>query len=102
MIVKQGHSGWWPFLLNIFMKMEKLLEISEKVCKNVNKSKKIYGTKKIMIPPPHFVVFYNGVNKRPEKELMKLSDLYEIPEEEKDLELRVIVININKGKMPGY
>ena len=61
------------------------------------KNRNIYGTKKIMIPPPHFVVFYNGVEERPEVELMKLSDLYEIPEEEKDLELRVLVININRG-----
>ena len=61
------------------------------------KAKNIYGTKKIMIPPPHFVVFYNGPEKRDEIEVLKLSDLYEIQEEEVDLELNVVMININRG-----
>ena len=61
------------------------------------KEKNIYGTKKIMIPPPHFVVFYNGPEKRDEIEVLKLSDLYEIQEEEVDLELKVVMININRG-----
>ena len=28
----------------------------------------LFGRKRIMIPTPHFVVFYNGVEKRPEYE----------------------------------
>ena len=61
------------------------------------KEKNIYGTKKIMIPPPHFIVFYNGPEKRDEIEVLKISDLYEIQEEELDLELKVVMININRG-----
>ncbi len=61
------------------------------------KEKNIYGTKKIMIPPPHFIVFYNGLEKRDEVEELKLSDLYEIQEEDIDLELKVVMININRG-----
>ncbi len=61
------------------------------------KDKNIYGTKKIMIPPPHFIVFYNGLEKRDETEVMKLSDLYEIQEADVDLELKVVMININRG-----
>ncbi len=61
------------------------------------KDKNIYGTKKIMIPPPHFIVFYNGSEKRDETEVMKLSDLYEIQEADVDLELKVVMININRG-----
>ena len=61
------------------------------------KDKNIYGTKKIMIPPPHFIVFYNGTEKRDETEVMKLSDLYEIQEADVDLELKVVMININRG-----
>lgn len=57
----------------------------------------IYGSKKILIPPPHFIVFYNGVEEHEEREILKLSDLYEITEEEVDLELKVVMLNINRG-----
>ena len=46
---------------------------------------------------PKFVVFYNGMEKRPEKEILKLSDLYEISSDTPQLELQVLVLNINNG-----
>ncbi|MCL1986914.1 MAG: hypothetical protein FWG64_02960 [Firmicutes bacterium] len=52
------------------------------------------------IPTPQFVVFYNGVDKRPEKEVLRLSDAFmEETDREKlgSLELEVVVYNINKG-----
>ena len=29
-----------------------------------------------MLPNPHFVVFYNGIEQQAEKDVLKLSDLY--------------------------
>ena len=51
----------------------------------------------IKIPIPHFVTFYNGLEKWiEEEEEIKLSDMYEIPVDNPQLELKVQVININK------
>ena len=36
----------------------------------------LFGRKRIMIPTPHFVVFYNGTEKRPEYEEMRLSQSF--------------------------
>ena len=60
----------------------------------------LYSEKPVVLPYPKFVVFYNGIDKRPEKEILKLSDLYNAAEDLKEnpeLELKVIVLNINKG-----
>ncbi len=46
---------------------------------------------------PQFVVFYNGIEKRPEYSELKLSDLYTKVKMETALELKVKVININLG-----
>ena len=51
----------------------------------------------IKIPVPHFVTFYNGLEKWIEDEdEIRLSDMYEIPSDNPELELKVRVININK------
>ena len=51
----------------------------------------------IKIPVPHFVTFYNGLEKWVDKEgELKLSDMYEIPVDDPELELNVRVININE------
>ena len=51
----------------------------------------------IEIPVPHFVTFYNGLEKWIEDEdEIRLSDMYEIPTDNPELELKVRVININK------
>lgn len=60
-------------------------------------NRRIYGRKQVKIPTPKFVVFYNGNEERPENEVLKLSDAFERKEEEPELELKVRVININKG-----
>lgn len=57
----------------------------------------LYGTRKIPIPTPKFVVFYNGVEERPAKERFRLSDSFEQKCEEYDLELVCTVYNINLG-----
>ena len=53
--------------------------------------------KKIMLPTPKFVVFYNGLQNRPEKEIMRLSDAFEKKEDTYQLELECEVYNINPG-----
>ncbi len=60
-------------------------------------SHNLYGTKLIQIPTPKFVLFYNGQMKRPEREILKLSDAYMTQEDDISLELMVEVLNINAG-----
>ena len=60
-------------------------------------SKTLYSSKKIMIPNPNFVVFYNGMSSMPEKVEMKLSDSFAISADSPSLELKVTVLNINPG-----
>lgn len=57
----------------------------------------IYSRRRIKIPAPHFVVFYNGIAPQPERQILKLSDLYYIEEESPMLELQVVMLNINQG-----
>jgi len=57
----------------------------------------LYSRKKVSIPAPHFIVFYNGTDTQPEQEILKLSDLYQISETEPMLELKVMMLNINDG-----
>lgn len=59
--------------------------------------KNLYGTKKVGLPTPHFLIFYNGVKERPDREILKLSDLFQIEEEEYSLELTAVMLNINPG-----
>ncbi len=61
------------------------------------KDEDLFSTIRIPIPYPKFVVFYNGKSPMPEKEVLRLSDSYEIKKDEIDLELKVLVLNINKG-----
>ena len=65
---------------------------------NITKNENLYGTKKVMIPPPRFLIFYNGRDPYPEREVLKLSELYVLKEEEISLELTALMLNIN----PGY
>ena len=48
-----------------------------------------------MIPTPHFVVFYNGTEKRPEFEEMRLSKSFYHQTEEPEIELICKAYNIN-------
>ena len=58
----------------------------------------VYGRKKIKLPRPQFVVFYNGLEERPEREIFRLSDLFEEGEDESKIELICEAININPNK----
>ena len=58
--------------------------------------KDLYSSKRIMIPTPKFIVFYNGVTPQPERVVMRLSDSFQ-QKENVNLELVVTQLNINPG-----
>ena len=60
------------------------------------KGRDLYGSKRIMIPTPHLVVFYNGVKGCPEKEVQRLSDSY-LHSGEPEVEIICTLYNINAG-----
>ena len=64
----------------------------------MTKDSNLYGSRRIMIPAPRFLIFYNGKEARPEREVLELSDAFEIQEEELWLNLKAVLLNIN----PGY
>ena len=64
---------------------------------DLTKNENLYGRKKVMLPPPQFIIFYNGEEKQPDRRILKLSDLYEVEEEEHKLELQAVMLNINAG-----
>ena len=53
-----------------------------------------YGTKQIALPTPKFVVFYNGMQDQPERQLLRLTDAMDHPQES-DVEVTCQVLNIN-------
>ena len=55
----------------------------------------LFGRKRIQIPTPHFVVFYNGTEKRPEYEEMRLSEAFCHKTDEPEIEVRCRIYNIN-------
>ena len=57
----------------------------------------LYGGISVKIPEPKFVVFYNGVESMEEREVLKLSGLYQKTSEHAALELETVVLNINIG-----
>ena len=60
----------------------------------------LYSSKRLRLPAPHFLVFYNGKEEREERSILKLSDSFEYAgtqKEEPNLELKVLVLNINQG-----
>lgn len=60
--------------------------------------KSLYSSGIQKIPTPKFLVFYNGLDhKVPDRMELRLSDAYENPMDEPDLELKVTMLNINAG-----
>ena len=55
----------------------------------------LFSRQLIKIPTPRFAVFYNGTEKRPEREIMRLSDAFVHPLEVPEMELICTVYNIN-------
>jgi len=70
------------------------------ICRQYEKlidMERIYSTRLILLPTPKFVVFYNGTDNRPDKTVLRLSDSYQVPTAEAELELTITMLNINAG-----
>ena len=67
--------------------------------KIVGNEKKLYSSKKIELPYPQFVVFYNGTASEPERQVLELSDAFpeKIKKENAAIQCRAIVLNVNLG-----
>ena len=61
------------------------------------KDMNIYSSKKLQIPLPSFVIFYNGVQSQPDRAEFLLSELFHPTSNEPALELKTVMLNINKG-----
>ena len=80
------------------MPLRSLIYLAE-ILKPMVKNKDLYSKRLIKIPKPKFVVFYNGEDNRPEKEIQKLSTAYSHADDSKDsIELTCTVYNINPDK----
>ena len=44
----------------------------------MTRNENLYGTKTVQIPPPEFVIFYNGEKDMPEETPLRLSDMYRV------------------------
>ena len=55
----------------------------------------LYGETIVRIPAPEFIIFYNGKDEMPERQLLKLSDMYSVKEEKPKLELEATLLNIS-------
>ena len=65
------------------------------VLQGIIRDEDLYSSKLIKLPTPRFVVFYNGTEPQPHKQILRLSDAYEKQLDLPELELSVTVYNIN-------
>ena len=82
--------------VNLNMPLRDLYYVTEEL-KKIAPPGRLHQTTRVEIPVPHFVVFYNGTAKQPERQIYKLSDAFSREETNPELELKVTVININPG-----
>ncbi len=74
-----------------------LMYVSD-IYSGLTKDENVYGTKALKIPPPKFVIFYNGEEEQPDRKALYLSDLYTLHDETPSLELTAVLVNVNKGR----
>lgn len=105
MNMKNDISFVFDFSLNLYehqstvnpnMPLRNLFYVS-KVLQKMVKDRNLYSSTIVTIPTPRFVVFYNGTEEYPERKVEYLSSAYEKEIENKELELAVTVINLNRG-----
>lgn len=63
----------------------------------LTKEAHLYGTKIISIPTPNFLIFYNGEEEMPDRQILKLSNAYTHLDGNPKLELEAVMLNINPG-----
>ena len=59
--------------------------------------KKIYSTRLLKIPTPQYIVFYNGTTNMPDRKELRLSDAFQQPTVQPDIEVVAHMLNINYG-----
>lgn len=80
------------------MPLRGLIYLSELLKDYVKENKlDLFSSKRIKIPTPKFVVFYNGLENRPEIEELKLSDSFLKETDTPSIEVTCTVYNINAG-----
>lgn len=82
--------------INPNMPLRDLFYVAQ-VLQGMVKDENLYSTSLVKIPTPKFIVFYNGTDKQPERQILRLSDSFSKRGGEANLELKVEVININPG-----
>ncbi len=82
------------------MPLRDLFYISSEYQKLVDK-KTLYSSQLQKIPAPNFIVFYNGTERQEDSWVNYLSEAFETPPDEPNLELKVITLNINEGIIPS-
>lgn len=58
----------------------------------------LYGSRRVELPTPKYVVFYNGTEERPDVEELKISEAFR--ESDSCLEFTATIYNINQGHNP--
>ena len=62
---------------------------------SITKDVNLYGTRLVEIPTPEFIIFYNGRKDCPDRQVLRLSDMYTVKEKSYKLELEATMLNIN-------
>ena len=95
-----GQSSYNP---NMPLRM--LLYLAKEYEKIIDNSLRMYSNKRLMIPTPKLITFYNGKEEREDIEILRLSDSFIRKNEDENnhnneiyLEVKVLVYNINKGR----
>lgn len=105
MNMKNDMSFIFDFFLNLYehqstfnpnMPLRNLFYLS-RLLQVLVEDKNLYGRRPVKIPTPRFVVFYNGTEEASERQVLRLSEAFEKPMEEPEVELCVTVLNINPG-----
>ena len=108
MNMKNDISFVLDFSLNLYeqqstynpnMPLRNLFYVS-KLLQSMVADKRLYGTKRVKIPAPRFIVFYNGTDQQPEQQVLRLSESFEHSTTAPELELIVTMLNINLGNNP--
>lgn len=60
------------------------------------KSRNLYGRRRVTLPTPEFIVFYNGEENQPDVQELRLSDSFEKPTDNPQLELKCIILMLER------
>ena len=62
---------------------------------SITKDVNLYGTRLVEIPTSEFIIFYNGRKDYPDRQVLRLSDMYTVKDKSYKLELEATMLNIN-------